>query len=236
MVAAQLFASAAGVVLALGRARTDLEEHELASEHERIARDLHDTVIQRLFAIGMGLQSVQRLASPTVGERIETAVDAIDTVIRDIRETIFDLNRAPNVEDDLRQRVAEITKETVDQLGFVPTVSYRGPVETVLDETRLTQLLAVLREALSNAARHSGARSVHVSIAVDEAFIVLEVADDGVGMPESGAEAEAELAAARRAGGHGLGNMAERARQLGGRLLIRPGEDRGTSVEWRIPA
>ena len=238
--AAQLFASAAGVVLALGRARTDLEELELASEHERIARDLHDTVIQRLFAIGMGLQSVQRLAPASVGDRIEAAVDAIDTVIRDIRETIFDLNRASDVHHDLRQRVAEITHDAADQLGFAPSVTYRGPVETVLDEPRLTQMLAVLREALSNAARHAEARSVQVSVTVDEAFIVLLVADDGIGMPGDGemtaVTAGASATGASRSGGRGLGNMADRARQLGGRLVIRPGEERGTVVEWRIPA
>jgi len=146
--------------------------------------------------------------------------------------------RAPNAQPDLRRRVAEITDDAADQLGFAPSVSYRGPIESVLDEARLAQLLAVLREALSNAARHSDARSVGVSITVDESFIVLQVADDGVGMPAEGASAEADEAEgdAGRSGGRGLVNMAERARQLVGRLLIRPGEDRGTVMEWRIPA
>jgi len=222
-VAAQLFASAAGVVLALGQARVELEELQLVSEHDRIARDLHDTVIQRLFAIGMGLQSIQGRSSPPVTERIDTSVQALDRVIRDIRETIFDLNRGPSSGLDLRQRIGTVLSEAADQLGFQPTTAYRGPFETAIDDEMAGHLLAVLREALSNAARHSRAGSVAVEVSADAAFVVLTVTDDGVGLSGAGGR------------GNGLGNMAQRARQLGGRFEIGAANPRGTALEWRVP-
>ncbi len=222
-VAAQLFASAAGVVLALGRTRAELDELQLVSEHERIARDLHDTVIQRLFAIGMGLQSIQGRSSPPVADRIDASVQALDTVIRDIRETIFDLNRLSSGGPDLRQRIGAVLSEAADQLGFQPTASYRGPFETAIDDDMAVHLLAVLREALSNAARHARADSVSVEISADAAFVVLTVTDDGVGLDGTGGS------------GNGLGNMAQRARQLGGRLEVGTAIPRGTALAWRVP-
>jgi len=222
-VAAQLFASAAGVVLALGQTRAELEELQLVSEHERIARDLHDTVIQRLFAIGMGLQSIQGRSGPPVTERIDASVQALDTVIRDIRETIFDLNRGPSSNLDLRQRIGAVLSEAADQLGFEPELAYRGPFETAVDEEMAGHLLAVLREALSNTARHARAGSVEVGVSADAAFVVLTVTDDGVGLSGTGRS------------GNGLGNMAERARHLGGRFEIGTADPRGTALEWRVP-
>jgi len=220
---AQSFASAAGVVLALGRARAELEDLQIVSEHERIARDLHDTVIQRLFAIGMGLQSLERRAGPALAERIDSSVQALDTVIRDIRETIFDLNRARSEGPDLRQRLGAVLSEARTQLGFEPGVSYRGPIESVVDEEVAVHLLAVLREALSNAARHSEATDIRVGVTADATFVVLSVMDNGVGLDRS------------RRSGHGMGNMSERARLLGGQLELSPADPRGTVLEWRVP-
>ena len=223
LLSAQLFASAAGVVLDLGRIRVELEDLQMVSEHERIARDLHDTVIQRLFGIGMGLQSLQRRADPSLAERIDSSVQALDTVIRDIRETIFDLNRGPSAGPDLRQRVADVVSEARDHFGFDPKVTYRGPVENAIDEGVAVHLLAVLREALSNAVRHSEATDIQVEIRADATFVVLSVVDNGIGM------------APDRRSGSGLGNMSERARLLGGRMEISPAQPRGTALEWRVP-
>ena len=220
---AQVFASAAGVVLALGRARQELEAIQMTAEHERIARDLHDTVIQHLFAIGMGLQGVRRLADETVASRIDQAVEALDTVIRDIRETIFDLNRTESTSLDLRQRIRQIVADATHQLGFPPHVSFHGPVETVIDEPLAGHLLAVLREALSNSARHSRAASVEVTVSVDATFAVLRVADDGVGLTDNPRV------------GNGLTNMAERARQLGGSMEVGRWDGRGAEVHWKVP-
>jgi signal transduction histidine kinase len=220
---AQVFASAAGVVLALGEARSELEAVQMTAEHERIARDLHDTVIQHLFAVGMGLQAVRRSAEGTVAERIDQAVDALDTVIRDIRETIFDLNR-PEAEDlDLRQRVRQVVADATHQLGFPPHVGFHGPVGTVIDDRVAGHLLAELREALSNAGRHAKASRVEVALSVDATFAVLRVTDDGVGLPES------------LQVGHGLANMAQRADQLGGSMEVRRPDGHGAEIVWRVP-
>ena len=134
--------------IALGTTRDSLEAFHILREHERIGRDLHDTVIQRLFALGMRLQAAQRLADPRVNERINEAVDAIDKVIRDIRETIFDLNRPQGSDLDVRQRVREVVAEVGSHLDFTPRVTFRGPVEAAVSEQTLTHLLAVARECL----------------------------------------------------------------------------------------
>ena len=221
--AAEVFASAAAVGIALGGARDTLEAMHLVSEHERIARDLHDTVIQRLFALGMGLQGAQRLASGAVGERISRSVQAIDEVIREIRETIFDLNRPPGADFDVRQRVRAVAGEVGGEVGFTPRTTFRGPVEAAVSDEMISHLLAVLREALTNVGRHARASTVDVVVAATADTVTLSVADDGIG-PSSGPSA-----------GHGLANMADRAAELGGELTISSRRPRGTLLLWTVP-
>ena len=221
--AAEVFASAAAVGIALGGARDTLEAMHLVTEHERIARDLHDTVIQRLFALGMGLQGAQRLASGAVGERISQSVQAIDEVIREIRETIFDLNRPPGADLDVRQRVREAAGEVGGQVGLTPRTTFRGPVEAAVSDEMISHLLAVLREALTNVGRHARASTVDVVVAATADTVTLSVADDGIG-PSSGPSA-----------GHGLANMADRAAQLGGELTVSSRRPRGTLLVWTVP-
>jgi PAS domain S-box-containing protein len=223
LAATEAFASAAAVGLALGTARESLENLRMVSEQERIARDLHDTVIQRLFALGMGLQGAQRLADEQLSERIRAAVRAIDEVIRDIRETIFDLNRPPAAGLDVRQRVRGLAAEAAGPLGYSPRVSFRGPVEAALTEPVLDQLLTVLREALSNVARHARASRVDVVVLADASTVTLSVADDGIGLPDG------PLA------GHGLQNMAQRAAGLGGECAVTRRSPAGTILRWRVP-
>jgi two-component system, NarL family, sensor histidine kinase DevS len=222
--AVEVFASATAVGQALGAARDALEDLHIVSEHERIARDLHDTVIQRLFGLGMGLQGAQRLADEQVGERIRSAVDAIDEVIREIRETIFDLNRPPGASLDIRQHVRAVVTDVGTQLGFHPRLSFRGPVEAGITDETLADLLAVLREALTNAGRHARASRVDVVVIATPGTVTLSVADDGVGMPDG------------PTAGHGLVNMADRAAHLGGALSITRRRPTGTRVEWQVPA
>ncbi len=221
---AEVFASAAAIVLALGAARQVVEDIRITSEHERIARDLHDTVIQRLFALGMRLQAAERLAQGPVVDRIRDTVDSIDEVIRDIRETIFDLNRPNPDGTDLRQRVRKEALTAADHLGFGPRVAFRGPVETTADERTTTQLVAVLREALSNVGRHAGASSVDVVVSVGDGFVTLTVSDDGVGISDE------------PTAGQGTTNMAARATELGGDLKLGRRTPSGTMLQWRVPA
>lgn len=223
--AAQVFASAAAITLALGRAREAIEEMRISSEHERIARDLHDTVIQRLFGLGMRLQAAERLAEGVVAERIRSTVDSIDEVIREIRQTIFDLNRPASIAGDtsVRDGLETVVEAVAADLGLAPRLAFRGPVESAVGESLLVQLQAVLREALSNVARHARAAAVDVVLTVADGYVSLSVADDGAGIPD------------HPAAGHGLANMASRAEKLGGRMQVSGRTPSGTVVDWRVP-
>jgi PAS domain S-box-containing protein len=217
----QLFAGSAALTLSLAMAREQLDELRMAGEHDRIARELHDTVIQRLFALGMGLQGILRMVSGAAADRINQSVDAIDDVIRDIRETIFDLQQ-PATAATLRRQVREVAAEARDQLGFAPRLAFRGPVESAVPDPVVPHVLAVVREALSNAARHARAGSVDVVIEATSSHVSVCVADDGIGPPDGPTS------------GNGLINMAARAKELGGDLRLVAREPRGTVLEWRV--
>jgi PAS domain S-box-containing protein len=219
----QVFASAAEVALALGEARADVEQLQVAAEHDRIARDLHDTVIQRLFGLGMGLQSVQRLATGPVAERIERVVDGLDEVIHEIRETIFDLQQPAVARSGLRMAVREVTSAAAEQLGFRPRLGFVGPVDAAASDGLKVHVTAVLTEALSNVARHARASTVQVVVAVEASDLVVSVADDGIGPPEG------------RTAGSGLGNLAERAEAFGGTVTLTGRKLGGSLLEWRVP-
>jgi signal transduction histidine kinase len=220
---AEVFASAAAIVLALGTARQSLEEIRLTSEHERIARDLHDTVIQRLFALGMRLQAAERLAQGPVAERIRDTVDSIDEVIREIRETIFDLNRPDSDGPHLRQQIRRVSSEAAEHLGFVPRIAFRGPVEAAVSEDIAVHMVSVLRESLSNIGRHARAHGVDVVVGVAEGEVLLSVADDGVGITD------------QPTAGHGIANMRSRAEDMGGSLTLTRRSPSGTLLQWRVP-
>ncbi len=223
--AAEVFVSAAAIVLALGTARQSLERMRISSEHERIARDLHDTVIQRLFGLGMRLQAAERLADPAVGERIRSTVDSIDEVIREIRETIFDLNRPPGADGapNLRSRLREVVAEASESLGFKPRLAFRGPVEATIGDELIGPLAAVAREALSNVSRHAKASAADVVLSVSDGWVTLSITDDGIGYsPGPGA-------------GHGMENMQARAMQFGGEFSVVRRTPAGTLVQWRVP-
>jgi signal transduction histidine kinase len=190
-------------------------------DRDRIARDLHDVVIQRLFATGLMLQGAQRSAiRPEVRERIETAVHELDVSIRDLRTTIFELHHhAPT---SLRSELSRLMADYANVLGFLPRLSTRGPLNTVIDTQLRAQLLAVLREALSNVAKHAHASLVDIDLAASDREVSARVIDDGVGIDESAYES-------------GLRNMRARARVLGGEVTIYPAVPQGTVLEWRVP-
>lgn len=221
LAAIELLAQSAGVALTLARSREEAERVARLEDQSRIAADLHDSVIQQLFALGLGLQAVSGLAPPEVADRIGDTVVRLDDVIAELRRTIFGL-RQPATGADLAREVRTVVDEYAGHLGFAPVVSTDGRLDRTDRATR-QHLVSVLREALSNVLRHARATEVEVSVTESATEVVLEVVDDGVG-PQEG-----------RAGGSGLGNMARRAAVLGGTFEAAPVSPHGTRVTWRAP-
>ncbi len=221
------FAAQASVALERDRARQRVHRVTLLEDQERIARDLHDSVIQRLFAIGLSLEASRRLVSePAVLERLTTAVDDLDTTVRHIRTVIFDVEAPRSAPaEGLRSKVIVVTREAARVLGFEPQVAFAGPVDTTVAGDVGDDLVATLREALSNAARHAHANHLDIDVAVSPRAVTLRVTDDGVGFDTPHADTA----------GHGLRNMRIRAERRGGTLDIAPGPRGGTVVEWRVP-
>ena len=199
----------------------------MLEDRERIAHDLHDTVIQRLFATGLLLQGASRLADrPEVVERIDRAVDDLDETVRHIRSVIFELQPLPAADRSTRRELLVVAAEQAGPLGFDPVVRFDGPIDTVVDGKLAEDLVNVLREALSNVARHAGATRVEVEMVVDGGELRLSVTDDGVGM----AAAPASIS------GRGLHNMRIRAERRGGSLVVEGAPSgRGTALRWCAP-
>ncbi|UNO44377.1 GAF domain-containing protein [Streptomyces sp. MST-110588] len=224
------FSEQAALALELGRHRRESEQVALLHDRDRIARDLHDLAIQRLFATGMSLQSVGRLIDrPEAADRVGRAVDDLDETIKIIRSTIFELRTDRDHQErqgrpGLRRRIAGVVTAAAEALGFAPSLKMDGRIDTDVPAAAGDHILAVLAEALSNIARHAHARHADVTLGVGDE-IVLTVTDDGVGVTGS-------------APGGGLVNMRQRAALLGGTARI---EDRrrsgtsGTRVVWRVP-
>ncbi|MCW2911195.1 MAG: histidine kinase [Actinomycetia bacterium] len=217
------FAAQAAIAVELAEHRQDAERLAILSDRDRIARDLHDLVIQRLYATGMSLQGAMPLLTrPEAATRVSSAVDALDETIREIRSAIFSLqSRGEPGKQGLRAQVLEVVDQMTAALGFAPSLRLVGPLDEAVPPDAGTQMLSALREALSNAARHAGARRVDVTVEVGPELI-LRVRDDGTGMGQT----------VRRSG---LANMAERAAGLGGKLTIGPAGDGGTQLDWRVP-
>jgi signal transduction histidine kinase len=160
-----------------------------------------------------------------VQARIRDAIEDLDTTIREIRSAIFQLQTPIEAGDNtLRQRVRREVLDAADGLGFEPTTTLIGPVDSAVSDQVADDLVAALREALSNVSRHAHAHRVHVTVQVDDTDVALVVVDDGVGVPPSG----------RRSGLH---NLSARAQSLGGSMAVErieaPG--RGTRLVWRVP-
>jgi two-component system, NarL family, sensor histidine kinase DevS len=206
------------------RAELHLRALQVAEERDRIARDLHDLVIQRVFGAGMRLNSMLPNAEGQTAERLREVVDELDSVISDIRTTIFDLQAEGRARSGLRSGVRQLVTDAGERLGFAVRVRFSGPLDSVVDRSLGEQLLAVLRESLSNVIRHAAATSVDVGVAAAH-DLILVVSDDGIG-----ATADTD-----RDEGFGLRNMAERAAALGGVFEVSARPPRGTVVEWRVP-
>ncbi|WP_240755714.1 GAF domain-containing sensor histidine kinase [Nocardioides iriomotensis] len=218
----QAFAEQAALALEVARARKVHERLAVFEDRDRIARDLHDLVIQRLFAIGLGLEgSIRMVREPEVAQRITRAVDDVDATIKEIRHSIFALG-APSTSPDVRQTCQDLVDRAAASLKFRPTLEFSGPVQSVIDDAVSGQVAAVLGEALSNVVRHAQASSVRVTLAVDDDRVELVVVDDGCGFDAVDISS-------------GLGNLRERAEALGGRCTVQSVPGRGTAVRWSVP-
>ncbi len=227
---ATAFANHAAIALELADARADQQRMVLLEDRDRIARDLHDHVIQRLFATGLTVESVaSRLEDGPVASRLSGVVGDIDDTIRQIRASIFQLRGTlvPNA-SGLRAKLLQIVAEAADSLGFQPQVSFTGPVDLATDADQVEHAAAVLREALSNVARHAQASLAEVAVSAVDSRFTVEVSDDGVGVG----------ATDRRSG---LANLKVRAEELGGEFSITSpwpdtqNEQGGTRLLWTIP-
>ncbi len=196
---------------------------EVFADRDRIARDLHDLVIQRLFAAGMALQGVVSAdVRRDVAERVIEVVDDLDSTIAEIRSTIFALGQGPQLAGSVRAQLIRVASMAAGVLGFQPRVHFDGAVDSALPGRIAEHVVAVTREALSNVARHARAASCDVTLRVGDQ-VTLEVVDDGRGIGEVTRTS-------------GLANLADRARGLGGSFTVEGDPGKGTRLEWRVPA
>jgi two-component system, NarL family, sensor histidine kinase DevS len=214
------FANQAAVALELAQARADQQRAALFDERERIAADLHDHVIQRLFAAGLSLQALAATLGPgRATDRVMSTVSDLDATISQIRTAIFQLQQSSQSNPrTLRARVLDLVGELAPALGFDPAVRFSGLLD-ILPDGISDDLLAVVREALSNIARHARAHSAEIDLTAHEERVTLTVRDDGVGVSDT----------TRRSG---LANMRRRAEQHGGDFVLEPGPGSGTLLTW----
>ena len=219
----QTFATQAAIALELAEHRQQAERVAVFEDRDRIARDLHDLVIQRLYATGMSLQgTVSLIGAPAAADRVSRAVDALDETIHEIRSSIYALQARPQLAvPGLRARVLAVADEMTPVLGFAPTLQLTGRLDDEVPADVAEHVLTVLREALSNVARHANASQADVRVRA-AGDLTLVIADDGRGMGDT----------TRRSG---LANMEDRAGQVGGTMEVESAPDKGTTLTWRAP-
>ncbi|MGC1238417.1 MAG: GAF domain-containing protein [Acidimicrobiales bacterium] len=221
---AEGLAVAAGIAIENRRLHDRVRLMSVLDDRDRIARDLHDRVIQRVFAIGLTLQEATKLTDvESVVQQVNRSVDELDTTITEIRTAIYELggNALPG---GLRHSVIELTNEMTPFLGARPEVTFRGPVDNAVPQRTADNVLAVLREALTNAGKHANATRFLVTLSTTD-HVTLEVIDNGIGIDDG----------ISRDGGLGLANLRSRAERLQGVCSITPSDLGGTRVIWRVP-
>lgn len=220
---AESFANHAAIATELVEARSRQQRLAVLEDRDRIARDLHDHVIQRLFAVGLSVQSIATvLGDDVLAGRLERAVEDIDDTIRQVRTSIFELRRTNASDRGLRSLVLAVTRQVVPLLGFEPAVWFVGPTDTVVPAAVVNDIEAVVREALTNVAKHAQANEATVQLSANGHSLEVAVSDDGVGLGDC----------ERRSG---LANLRRRAEDLNGTLSISVRRPRGTRLTWTIP-
>jgi signal transduction histidine kinase len=217
-----VFGSHVALALELSRVHRLREELLVFTDRDRIARDLHDLVIQRLFAAGLSVQSLTRFTKDDLAwERIHIITGELDEAIRSLRDTIYSLKS--NVADTelLSGRIRRVTRSSAKSMPFAPRLTITGPVDAVTPD-KADNVVAVVSEGLSNAIRHSGADTISVSVAVVKGRVTVVISDNGAGFAQPGKR-------------NGLSNLEDRARMLDGECTITSAPDAGTSLEWSVP-
>ncbi len=218
------FSQMAGLAVEISQGQSVRDQLALVADRERIARDLHDHVIQRLFAVGMSLQATANsITEDRTLERISESIEEIDATIRDVRSTIFslELRAKERAETSVRSQILELASKAAETLGFQPRMQFDGPVDTRVPEEMIPDVLAVVRESLSNVAKHARASRVEIGVQVQDDLRVT-IADNGRGIGDPERDS-------------GLGNMRARAERRGGQMSITGREPKGTLLEWRVP-
>jgi signal transduction histidine kinase len=217
----EAFGRAAGLVIDQEMLRSNVRSLTLAEERERLARDLHDTVIQRLFGVGLALQnSLPAIAEDVVRERINSVLDELDITIQEIRTTIFEIDQDHQIGLSFEERVLALSREIETRLGVLVQVKVASDIETEVGPQCVHNCVQALREILSNVVRHSEATAVDIQLDTKDDLIEVIVRDNGVGfIPNVGS-------------GRGVRNLASRARELGGDCTIESTIGSGTIVRW----
>jgi signal transduction histidine kinase len=221
----EALALAAGIAVGNARLHQKVQEVAVYEDRDRLARDLHDTVIQRLFAVGLSLQSMAvALASSEMTERLDAAITDLDDTIKQVRSTIYQLGSA-STDQGLRANILSLVKDLNPVVGFAVPVSFDGPVDSAISHEIAEHLLAVVREALTNIGRHAHASHASLSLSVTDGACRLHITDDGVGI-ETTAAGE---------GGFGLVNLRRRAEKLHGSFVTESPATGGSSLIWQVP-
>jgi signal transduction histidine kinase len=222
---AEALAQAAGIAIENTRLNDTARLVGLLDDRDRIARDLHDRVIQRIFSVGMSLQGATRLPGPPeIKARVDKAVDDLDATIDEIRTAIFELEDGMG-DRGLRRSVLDLADELAPLLGSRPDVTFVGPVDSGVSQQTADHLLAVLREALTNAGKHARATRFRITLTVGDE-LRLDVTDNGRGLTTATAGTN----------GLGLTNLRHRAEKLGGTLELQTPDEGGTRLVWRVPS
>jgi signal transduction histidine kinase len=220
----EALALSAGIGIENARLHKRVQEVAILEERDRLARDLHDLVIQRLFAVGLSLQSLVAVASSDQAQLLGATVSEIDDVIQQIRSTIYELG-SDGLQQGLRDRVLRLIDELNPTVGFHPRVLFDGPIDAGIPEDVAENVLATIREAVTNIGRHAGATQASVSLVVDEKTCQLDIVDNGQGFDTN----QPSL------GGLGLPNLRRRAERLQGRMTVATPDTGGTALCWTVP-